>query len=277
GGSDILGRAMGEGIEEVRDGVTVTVENRAGGSGVSGYSFLLQQQGDPHFLLPSETAGVALPITVETPFEWSDFTQVAMIAEDATLGVVRDDSEWQDVPAVIEAAEGGQVRVGITGATSLDSVVTSLIERDQDVEFDRVVFDSGGELVAALLGGDIDFAMLNPSEVIGQLEAGDMRALAVFAEERYPEGELSDLPTATEQGVDVSFTQYRGAFAAGGLTDDQAAYWEQTFLDWTETESYDEYVETNYLVPMVLDGDEFVDYLTEYQTTLEEVLADAEE
>ncbi|WP_165874122.1 tripartite tricarboxylate transporter substrate binding protein [Rubrobacter taiwanensis] len=275
GGSDILGRAMAAGLEEVRPGLNINVENRSGGSGAVGYSYLLEQRGDPHFLLASETAGVALPITTETPFHWTDYTPVAQIAEDATLLVVRQDAPYQSLPEVIEAAGAERVLVGVAGATGLDTIVTSLMEEDQGVEFERVVFESGGEIVAALLGGDIDIAMLNPGEVIGQLEAGDMRALVVFADERYEGEQLADIPTAQEEGVDVTFTQYRGLFAAGDISPEERSYWEEAILEWAETQSYDEYIERNYLISEIRAGQEFEEYLREYETTLEGVLGES--
>ncbi|MGH3326900.1 MAG: tripartite tricarboxylate transporter substrate binding protein, partial [Streptomycetales bacterium] len=257
----------------VRPGVNVTVENRPSGNGAVGYSYVFAREGDGHYLVPSETSGVALPMTTETPWEWRDFTPVTQVAEDATLMVVPADSRYQNLQDVIEAGkQGTQPRMGVAGATGLDSIVTGLMERDQGIEFRRVTFDSGGEIVAALLGGDIDTAMLNPSEVIGQLEAGKMRAVAAFAEDRYDRPPLDDIPTAKEQGVDVSFTQYRGAFAPGGLPEDQLAYWEETIGKWMKTASYREFIESNFLRPVRRPHDEFVSYLEDYEKQLETVL-----
>lgn len=272
GGSDILGRAMASGLEGVRDGVNISVENRVGGSGAVGYSYLLEQRGDPHYLLASETTAVALPITTKTPWKWTDFTPVAQIAEDATLLVVPRDSEWQSLQDVLDAAGQGRLTVGVAGATGLDTIVFSLVEESQNVDFERVVFESGGEIVTAMLGGNIDIASLNPGEVIGQLESGDLKALAAFAEERYEGDPLSDVPTAKEEGVDVSFTQYRGLFAAGGIKPEERKYWEDAIVAWTKEASYDKYIEDNYLISAVRTGKEFESYLKEYEKTLRDVL-----
>jgi putative tricarboxylic transport membrane protein len=272
GGSDILGRTMAAGLEEVREGVNISVENRAGGSGAVGYSYLLEQRGDPHFLLASETTAVALPITTETPWTWEDFTPVAQIAEDATLLIVPKDSEFGSLQEVIDAANESRVTVGVAGATGLDTIVMGLVEEETGVNFERVVFQSGGEIVTAMLGGDIDIASLNPSEVIGQIKAGDLRPLAVFAEDPYEGGVLADVPTAKEEGVDVSFTQYRGLFAAGGIEPDARRYWEAAIVDWTDTDSYDKYIEDNYLISVIRTGQEFEDYLKEYEQQVRQVL-----
>ena len=265
GGSDVLGRTMAAGFEAVRPGITVSVENRAGAGGAVGYSYLLEQSGNPHFLLASETAGVAIPVTTDVPFKWQDFTPAAQIAEDATLLVVDEASDYKELDDIVRAAEGGQVTVAVSGATGLDTIVTGLWEEESGIKFERVVFESGGEIVRALLGGDVDIAMLNPSEVIGQLRAGNMRAVAVFADQRYEGGSLAEVPTAKEEGIDVAFTQYRGLLAAGGIQPAEAQYWIDTAELWTEDPSYDKYIEDNYLIPVLRKGDEFAAYLEEYE------------
>lgn len=272
GGSDVLGRAMAAGLEKARPDANISVENRAGGGGAVGNSYLLEQKGDPHFVLASETSGVSIPLTAKVPWRYTDFTPIGQIAEDATLMVVPEDSEFKTLPDVIEAAKSERLKVAITGPTSLDAIVVGLTEQDQDVKFERVVFESGGEIVNALLGGDIDLAMLNPSEVIGQLEANKARATNVFAEQRYKGGDLADVPTAKEEGIDVSFVQYRGMFAAGGIKPDERAYWTDALTEWTKSPEYKEYIDKNYLIPKLTAGKAFEDYLKEYETTLKPVL-----
>jgi putative tricarboxylic transport membrane protein len=274
GGSDILGRAMAAGMEQVREGVNITVENRPSTTGAVGYSYLLEQQGDPHFVLASETTAVALPITTETPWTWEDFTPIGQIAEDATLLIVPQDSEFASLQDVIDAAEQSRLTVGVVGTTGLDTIVFGLLEENAGVEFERVVFESGGELVTALLGGDIVMASLNPSEVIGQLEAGDLKALVAFAEKPYEGGELADVPTAKEEGFDVAFTQYRGLLGPGGIQPEERQYWADALVAWTETDNFDKYIRDNYLISLIRTGQEFENYLQQYEKTIREVLGE---
>jgi putative tricarboxylic transport membrane protein len=272
GGSDILGRAMASGMEGVREGVNITVENRPSGSGAVGYAYLLEQQGDPHFLLATETTAVALPITTETPWTWEDFTPIAQIAEDATLMIVPQGSEFGSLQDVLDAAEQERLTVGVAGATGLDTIVFSLVGRQEGVEFERVVFESGGEIVNAMLGGDIHLASLNPGEVIGQIESGDLKPLVAFAEERYEEEPLSSVPTAREEGVDVSFTQFRGALGPGGIAPEEREYWADALVAWTKTQNYKKYIDDNYLISRVRTGQEFENYLRDQEKTLQSVL-----
>lgn len=275
GGSDVFGRACAAGIEKVSKGTNVTVENRPGGSSVIGYSYVTEQQGDPHFLLAAETTFVAQPLTMETPYSWEELTPIGQLAEDATLLVVAKDSPYRSLADVVEAARQSRLTAGVVAKTGLDAIVLSLVGEDQDVTFEQVVFDSGGAIVTALLGDNIDLASLNPGEVIGQLESGDMRALVAFAKKRYQTDLLADVPTAREEGVDVTFTQFRGIFAPGGIRPEEARYWEKTLPTWSETDGYASYISDNYLIAQVRIGQEFKDYLQQYEETLRGVIGES--
>jgi putative tricarboxylic transport membrane protein len=272
GGSDRAGRALAAAVEAAAPDVSVSVENREGGSGAVGYSYFLGRRGDAETLLATETALLALPASGDVEFTFEDFTPIMKIAEDFTLLVVPAAAPYQTCPDVVEAARGQRVVAGISGTTGLDNIVLSLTENETGVQFDRVAFESGGELIAALLGGQIDIASLNPGEVIGQLESGDLRAVCAFAEQRYAYGQLQNIPTATEQGIPVSFAQFRGVLAPGGISAEQRTYWIDTMRRALETQEYRTYVEESYLQPITAPGDEFVAYLNENRALLEEAL-----
>lgn len=276
GGSDVFGRALASGIEQVRSDMNISVNNRSGGSGVTGYAYLLNHKADPYVLLASESgAGVALPIAQKVPYTWKDFTPIAEVAEDHTMIIVPSGSSFKSLKDMIKAAKQGKVNVGVSGKTGTDAIAFNLIAQKAGVKFNQVVFQSGGEINAALLGGDIDAAGSNPSESIGQLKANKVRALALLSEKRYSGGLLSKVPTAAEQGVSIDVTptlQYRGPFAAGGITDAQRTYWEKATIAWTKTKSYKKYINNNYLTSTIRTGQEFEDFLAKQQSTIKAAL-----
>jgi putative tricarboxylic transport membrane protein len=273
GGSDLAGRATATMIEAADEDVTVSVENREGGSGAVGYSYFLGQNGNENLLLASETALLALPVSGEVEFDYTDFTPIMKLGDDYTLMVVNADSPYETCADVVEAAGSERVVAGISGITGLDNIVFTLTEQETGVEFDRVPFESGGELTAALLGGQIDIASLNPGEIIGQLESGDVKALCAYSEERYSDyEELADIETAKEQGIDVAFAQFRGVIAPGGISDDAREYWIETMEAAVETDEYDKYIADNYLQPNTAAGDDFVTYLEGNNELLQQVL-----
>lgn len=271
GGSDVSGRAIAAGLEEAV-GVNITTENRDGGSGAVGYSYFLGQQGNEGVLLAAETALLALPLTQDVQFDYTSFTPIMKLGDDYTLLVVRDDSPFESCDQVVDTAESERVIAAVSGATSLDEIVFTLVEQDQDVTFDRVPYESGSEVLAGLLGGTVDVASLNPSEVLGQIEAGDLRALCAFSDDRYEYEALADIPTASEQGIDVAFAQYRGFIAPGGIDEEARQFWIDSAEEFAASDAYTEYIESNLMQPNAEYGDDFVAYLEGNNADLEAVL-----
>ncbi|MBC2935147.1 tripartite tricarboxylate transporter substrate binding protein [Nocardioides sp. zg-1228] len=274
GGSDLAGRATAAAMEAANDDLNINVENRDGGSGAVGYAQLQGQSGNEQYLLASETALLALPLSGVVKWTYEDFTPIMKIADDFTLMVTRADAPYETCADVVDAAKSDRIVAGISGATGLDNVVFTLTEQQTDVEFDRVSFESGGELTAALLGKQIDIASLNPGEVIGQLESGDIKALCAYADERYEYDELKDIPTASEQGIDVSFAQFRGVLAPGDISDAAKDYWVEQMEAAIETDEYTTYIEDNFLQANAAGGDEFSTYLEENSSQLAEVMGE---
>lgn len=271
GGSDLSGRAIAAGLEEV-GGMNISTENREGGSGAVGYSHFLAQKGKDNYLLASETAMLALPLTQDVEFEYTDFTPIMKLGDDYTLLVVAPNSPFESCDEVVDAAKKDRVVAAVSGATSLDEIVFTLVEDEMDVKFDRVPFESGSEVLAALLGGTIDIASLNPGEVLGQLESGDLKALCAFSEERYEYKQLADIPTAKEQGIDVSFAQFRGFIAPGGISDEAREYWIAQAKKFEKSDAYAEYIEQNVMQANAVYGDDFAEYLEGNYEDLKKVL-----
>ncbi|MEV6151553.1 tripartite tricarboxylate transporter substrate binding protein [Nonomuraea sp. NPDC052129] len=272
GGSDLAGRAIAGALEKAEPGLKVTVENREGGSGAVGYSALLGKKGNGSYLLATENAILSLPLSGQVTFSRKDFTPIAKLAEDGGILVVKKDAPYKTCADVVAAAKSGRVSVGMSGAYGVDNVIFTMIEQKTGVKFQRVPFESGGELVPAVLGGQIQVALLNPGEVIGQLKSGDLRGLCVTTDKRYTYPEFAELGTAKEQGIDVSYVQFRGFLAPGGLDEREAAYWQEAAKGVAKTAEFQRWLKDNYLQQAELYGPAFGTYLEQLDTALAPVL-----
>lgn len=268
GGSDQSGRAIAAGLEEVV-GKSISVENHQGGGGAVGYAGFMSNEGDASYLLATETALVNLPLTEDVPFTWQSFTPIMKVGQDSTIMVVPKAASYTTCTDVVEATRAGTVKVAVSGGvTGNDAIQFGLIEQDQDVTFQPVPYESGGEAIAAALGGHVDVALTNPSEVMGQFESGDLKPLCVIAEERYEYDELADIPTTIEQGIDVTFSQFRGVIAPGGISEEAKQYWIDACKKYAESEAFADYMSGNYMQTDTLFGDDFAEYLAQYEEDL---------
>ncbi|MDA3645471.1 tripartite tricarboxylate transporter substrate binding protein [Saccharopolyspora indica] len=272
GGSDISGRAVADGLAAARPGLRVDVDNREGGQGAVGYSYLLSKAGSPNYLLATETSLLSLPLSVEVAFSHRSFTPVMKLGEDYTLLVALPGSPITSCADAVAQSRHRRVLAGISGAVGPDAVVFSELQRRSGADFDTVPYEGGGETMAAVLGGQVELASLNPSEVMGQLRAGELKALCVFAEQRYDYPQLAGIPTSLEQGIPVSFAQFRGVIAPGGLSPEATAYWIDAARAFAGSPAYRDYIASEFLQPQVAFGAEFAAYLAEAETTLAQVV-----
>jgi tripartite-type tricarboxylate transporter receptor subunit TctC len=96
---------------------------------------------------------------------------------------------------------------------------------------------SGGEVVSAVLGGHVQATTISLGEIKEQYKAGNLKILEISSEKRL-EGELADIPTWREQGVDLVYPMWRGVMGPGGMTPEQIAYWDDALSKMVEHESW---------------------------------------
>jgi putative tricarboxylic transport membrane protein len=138
-----------------------------------------------------------------------------------------------------------------------------------------VPYDGGGPLTSALVGEKIKVGFSGLGEFEGQLESGELRALAVSGEERLEGETLGKIPTLTESGIDLVFTNWRGVLAPPGISDERRAEliaYLQKMHDSPEwQDALDKYGWTDAFVT----GDDFTAFLQEQDdrvaSTLEEL------
>ena len=276
GGSDNFARMIASTLasEGVSD-ATLNVINREGGSGAIGQAYVAGKEGDNYTLMTMTSALVTGPIVLDLEHNFEDFTPIARLAADQLLIVVPADSEFQTMEDLLAAAttEPDSVSWGGTGLGGEDSLLLGQIEQASDAQLNYVAFESGGEVQIALLGGHIDVASSNPNEIIGQLEAGELRPLAVAGDERL--ALLPDVPTLQEMGFDVLFEQARGVVGPPGMDPAAVQYWADTFKALTETETWQtEYLEKNMLLDAYLGPEEFAQWMAEETAATEALIAE---
>jgi putative tricarboxylic transport membrane protein len=127
------------------------------------------------------------------------------------------------------------------------------------VQLNFIVFNSGGEVNAALMGGHIDLAVSNPGEALELAKAGKVLTLGVFAEKRL--SGAPDVPTLKEQGLDAIYVQNRGLVAPGGIPEDARKVLEDALLKYTKTGIYKDYIKENMLSEAWMDGPTFGKWL----------------
>lgn len=195
------------------------IENRAGASGATAASFVAQQQPDGYTLFAIPPAHTVLPSLRHLDFDAvEDFTPITVLANSPNAMVVKADGKFasfDDVKAAL-ANEGGAVSYASSGIGTTTHLTGAMLEPKFAGKLRHVPYKSGSESVTALLGGHVDAAFSSLNLVLPLVESGELKVIAVAAEERSPFAE--QIPTFAELGYeDVVVGTWFGLLGPKGL------------------------------------------------------------
>src|SRR2546423_6418279 len=264
GGTDNLMRMITGIIDENKwSPVPINVNNRAGGSGAVGYNYLINKKGDAHVIAGPTPMVVSGKIEGRLPGDHRDaMTTLMIVAIDELMLSVRSESPFKTIDEFVNAARAkpASLTVGGTATFTEDHIFTHLFEQAAKIKVKYVPFNSGGEVTAALMGGHIDAGVMNPNEIVAQVEAGKAKNLAVAAHKRMTDA--PDVPTFAEKGYPFYWEQMRGVVGPANMAPEAVAWWQDTLKKVTLTKKWqDEYVKANLLTPTAWTGEEANKYL----------------
>jgi len=249
GGNDRIVRAVQKILQERKIvEVPVTVVNKAGGAGSIAFAYLNQHAGDAHYIALSPVNLITNHVTRLSQIHHRDITPVAQILSEYTVVLVRNDSSLGSVRDLIERLrrDPGALTVSVGTARGNGphiSLALGLQIGGVDVKrLKTVVFQSGGESNAALLGGHIDVVTSSASNAMSGAAVGRLRALAISSPQRMG-GMLAGIATWREQGIDMVFDNWRGIVAPRGLTAAQVAFWDKVFAQLAQTPEWKQVLE----------------------------------
>jgi len=264
GGTDNLMRMITGIIDENKwSPVPMNVNNRAGGSGAIGYNYLINKKGDANTVAGATPMIVSGKIEGRLPGDHRDAMTILMIvAIDELMLSVRTESPYKTIDDLVKAARAkpGSLTVGGTATFTEDHIFTYLFEQAAKVKVKYVPFNSGGEVTTALMGGHIDAGVMNPNEIIAQIEAGKARNLAVASKKRL--AVAPDVPTFAEKGYTFYWEQMRGVVGPGNMPPEAVKWWVDTLRKVVKTEKWQkDYIKRNLLTPTDWSGEEANKYL----------------
>ncbi len=278
GGTDIMVRQIVKVIEEQKlVPVPVTVNNRTGGSGVVGKSYAINRPADGYTLVAVDAGNWQQELLGNATWNHrKDFAYIARMVTDVNLLIVRKESPYKTFQEFLAAARAkgrGGLSVGGTNVGQVDHIANINLNKAGRIDVTYVPFKSGGEVMTNLLGGHVDAAWANPNECIGQLEAGQVRALAVADEERLKS--LSSVPTMKELGVPVISNQWRAIGGPGALPKAVVDYWVNVLDRVRKTDGWRKgYLEKSVLEDGWLTGDAFLQVVDREQEVDRAVFAE---
>ena len=276
GGTDNLMRTIVGIIDENKwSPVPINVNNRAGRQRRHRLHVPPEQEGRPHVVAGAAPTIVSAKIEGRLPGNHRDMSMLMIVAIDELMLSVRSESKHQTIEDFVKDAKArpGQLTVAGTGTNSEDHIFTYLLEQAAGIKVKYVPFNSGGECTTALMGGHVDAGVMNPNEIVAQVEAKKARNLAVAAKQRL--ADAPDLPTFAEKRMEFYWEQMRGVVGTGGMPPEAVKWWVDTLKKVTDTKKWqDGYIKRNMLTPVQWTGEEANKYLDGLNGKYEKALGD---
>lgn len=235
GGWDGTARGTGEALSKSGLISTVSYENMSGGGGGKAIAHLIETAGQKKdTLMVNSTPIVIRSLTKVFPQSFRDLTPIAATIGDFGAFVVKSDSKYTDFKQVVADYNKDNKSVKIAGGSargSMDHLVAAMAFKAAGAEPTKVryvAYDAGGKAMAGLLSGETQLLSTGFSEALALAAAGEVRILVMTGDER--SSAAPEVPTLKELGYDTTFVNWRGFFAAPGVSDSQA----QAYADMLE-------------------------------------------
>ena len=276
GGWDATGRAM-QGVLQDNDLVdNAQVQNVGGAGGTIGLAQLANET-EENTLMVMGLVMVGAIETNKSEATLDDVTPIAELTEEPLIIVAPADSPYESVTDLIEdqAAKGQGVSIAGGSAGGADHILAGLLLQDAGIDpgsLNYIPYSGGGESLAALLGGKVDAGISGVAEYATQVQDGQLKALGVSGAEA--SDLLPDVPTLTEQGVDVTLTNWRGVVAPGSIDDAKAEQLTELVTEMHGTEDWASVLEENAWADAFLAGEDFATFMDEEIVRVLEVLND---
>ncbi len=275
GGNDLMARKLVQIIQDEKlYPADIAVENREGGSGATGWGYLMSKAGDPYNVSTTSGSFLTTPLQADPGWTYKDFTHVGLMATDDALLLVDGKKPIKTYEDWVKFAKskGGKVVVGGIGTVNVDFILQSLIAKKEGYEIEYVPYNEEGQVQTSLLSGALDAMVSNPGSILGQVEAGEMTPLLFTGQERL--AALPNVPTGVEKGMTDLPSMPRGLILPPEVPDFARDWWIKTMQQVAKSPQWKDYLDKNYLTRDELWGDDFTAYLekttNEFETTLKE-------
>ncbi len=274
GVNDTMSRLLAELLQE-NDlySEDIVVENLEGGSGARGWGELFSHEGDPYYMSTTSGSFIATPLQADTPWTPTDFTPIALVATDEAALFVPGDAPYDTLEEFIAAAKEDPPTIAGVGAAQLDFIAPTLVADQAGFEFEYVAHDGTPEAINSLLSGSTDALVRAPGPVLGLLESGDVKALALSGSE--PLAALPDVPLFEDLGYDITVSQPRAIVMPPGIEQPIVDFWIDAVEQVVEMPEWTAYLDENAQTENVLYGEDVTAYLEEVSANYEAVLTEA--
>ncbi len=268
GGTDAVARKLGS-LMEKELGTSVVIVNRTGGAGAVGMTFGATQKKDGYTITMITREIVSLPLMNLSPISYKDFELVSLVNMDPAVVLVEKDSKYQTLDELLADAKANPEKIKFA-STAKPNFYALAIENEAGVKFNHIPYNGAGEVIPALLGKHADFSLMGPGEAIGQLKAGQLRALGIMADTRIES--LPDVATLKELGHDVVSGTWRGIAVPKGTSPEIITALDAAIKKSVESDDFKDFMNNSTFGIKYLNGKDFETFIIDDTATIDSIV-----
>jgi putative tricarboxylic transport membrane protein len=256
----------------------VQVTNMAGAGGGVAYTHVVSERNTDAdlFVAASSATTTRLAQNAYAGMTADQVRWVGTIGGDPGVIVVAKDSPYQTINDLVEAVKADPAKVAFAGGSAVGGFdhlkVLMLLDRAGFGDARAVKYiglDGGADAITQTVGGFTQAMTGDISEIQGFIRSGDVRALAVLADERV--AGFEDIPTAKEQGIDMVAMNWRGVYVPKGISDEDFAKWTDNLQKVADSDQWKKVMTENGLAPYTLIGADFEKFVNDNIAEITEI------
>ena len=267
GGTDRITRFVAEALKE-QLGAPCAPINQTGGGGVAGHAAGATASADGHTLTTITFELSTMRAMGLGELSHRDFRCLMQLNADPAAIIVRADAPWKSLEELLDYVREHPGELRMTGTES--GGAWDLARAGLLIEAGLKVGDvtwapkrGAAPSLVELLGGHVEAVCCSLPEAAASLDGGQLRALAVMADERlesYPE-----VPTAREQGVAWTAVGWRGVAVPKGTPDEASEALLKALRTVTASPAFADFMDKNGFQITLREGDAFEAFLAEQE------------
>ena len=261
GGTDIMSRMASIRLRRILK-VPFVISTMSGGSGARMLNYMLTRPADGYTILSITNSNLATIARGMTKAKLSDLSGIARGTYDPQSFCVASKGRFKTIQEVVKFGKANpkKLKFGVAHMAGVDQVTVYEFSKAAGFEPEYVPFKSGGEIIVAMLGGTIDLGVLNPSEFIGQYEAGTVKPVVFLIPNRLKD--FPDVPTAKELKWDVEQATWRGFSVRSGTPKPILETLRKAFMKSMKHKVYQDYLRNNSMGPeSIMTGEDWEAFL----------------
>ena len=200
-------------------GQPVVIDNKAGASGNLAYQNVARSAKDGHTLLVSYSGyHIANPILMDKlPWELKDLAPVGLITIATNVIAIHPSVPANNLMEFIAYAKQypGKLNYASQGNGSVSHIGTEIFKLQTGLSMVHVPYKGSGQAIADVLAGQVQVFITTPPSVMGHVQTGKLKALAVTGKTRHPQ--MPQVPTVAEAGLSgFELESWVALYAAAG-------------------------------------------------------------